>query len=783
MEIEKKYPKPNNDFGLKILLSYYATLDKPQDRKDPIFSLIYILSEILSIINSDNLDNNNFSKFLYFNKNNIHNILFDNEEKIIVNFQNYSLSFLYYLSLLIRDNPDIVFYSYSIDYLRELNNMRRNNNKIYENIIISKLILELIENYKNKDDFQYDNRNRQELEKITNDNEVIIQNNIGTLRELDLNLNLEDIKLKAIDEIYTDIIINLIKLNKFQIYEFTYNILTQLDIESIDITKTIFEKLSKQLNSKENYINMIKNIEDLFDTNKINFYYFILRYILKDSNYIYQNKFLKESRKSIMKILKKESNKIANNDLNEIIMERLIYIINILCDSEYYSIKYLNQDLKRVKQIKQEKQLKQIKEVKQVKEIKKVIPDYKELKEILLYYKNYLFTSKANDINRIEEIIRNSDGDYKQYLTDIDKAKNMNDRYDIIDFMFNTLNKNAEKNEENLNKFITTWEACEKQIKDKRLKKMRKEHKNLIFKYFNMENKKDILLKIFDQDKIDFIITESQAYKKENKVNQIQKEIPKEIKKENISNDKLKEVLKFYKNFLFDSKLIDISIMENAIKNGEDENNYKEYLNQWEFAKKRNDRYDIIKYIINYKKRKSNNNNNINENDFIQTAQTWDNLENEIRDKKVKKMRREDKIMMYNYFNDANNRETILKIFNQDIIQYFNEHYMDKSINKEKKDEINDINKLNEILNYYKNYLFISKKNQINILEEIVRNKNGNYKEYLNDYDIAKKMNERYDIINYLYESKNKNIIRTEENFNKSVKKWEQLEKLIKNKK
>ena len=223
--------------------------------------------------------------------------------------------------------------------------------------------------------------------------------------------------------------------------------------------------------------------------------------------------------------------------------------------------------------------------------------------------------------------------------------------------------------------------------------------------------------------------------------------------------------------------------MENAIKNGEDENNYKEYLNQWEFAKKRNDRYDIIKYIINYKKRKSNNNNNINENDFIQTAQTWDNLEKEIGDKKIKKMRREDKIMMYNYFNDANNRETILKIFNQDIIQYFNEHYMDKSINKEKKDEINDINKLNEILNYYKNYLFISKKNQINILEEIVRNKNGNYNEYLKDYDIAKKMNERYDIINYLYESKNKNIIRTEENFNKSVQKWEQLEKLIKNRK
>ena len=80
MEIDKKYPEPNKEL-LKSFLCYFATLDKPHDKRDPIFSLIYVFSEILSILNSDIIDENNISKFLYFNKNNIHNILYDNEEK------------------------------------------------------------------------------------------------------------------------------------------------------------------------------------------------------------------------------------------------------------------------------------------------------------------------------------------------------------------------------------------------------------------------------------------------------------------------------------------------------------------------------------------------------------------------------------------------------------------------------------------------------------------------------------------------------------------------------
>ena len=302
MDNTKNYPKPSiNNFTFKMILSYFSALNKPQEKRDPIFSLIYVLSEILSILSSNNIDKNFLSQFLYFNKNNIHNILFDNEERIDLtnNVEKYSLSYLFYLSLLIRDNPDLVFYLYSIEYISKIHNMYRNNNKVYEKIIIAKIILELIENYKNRDDFQYENRNREALQEIEYANRQIIRNNINIFREIDLNLSLEEIEIKKVDELYSDIINSLIKSNKIQIYEFSYNILKQLGLETINITLTIFNKIDYQLNSKEEYINenIIEKVEDLYDAKKINFYYFLLEYILKDSNYIYQIKFLNEKEK------------------------------------------------------------------------------------------------------------------------------------------------------------------------------------------------------------------------------------------------------------------------------------------------------------------------------------------------------------------------------------------------------------------------------------------------------------------------------------------------------
>ena len=82
---------PNNN--LKLLLSNYT--------------------EVSSILKSNKKD---LIYFLYFNRDNIHNILYD-EEKLIqikINKNNRNLSYYFYLSLLIKDK-DIINYSYSID--------------------------------------------------------------------------------------------------------------------------------------------------------------------------------------------------------------------------------------------------------------------------------------------------------------------------------------------------------------------------------------------------------------------------------------------------------------------------------------------------------------------------------------------------------------------------------------------------------------------------------------------------------------------------------------------
>ena len=758
MDNTKNYPKPNiNNFTFKMILSYFSALNKPQEKRDPIFSLIYVLSEILSILSSNNIDKNFLSQFLYFNKNNIHNILFDNEERIDLtnNVEKYSLSYLFYLSLLIRDNPDLVFYLYSIEYISKIHNMYRNNNKVYEKIIIAKIILELIENYKNRDDFQYENRNREALQEIEYANRQIIRNNINIFREIDLNLSLEEIEIKKVDELYSDIINSLIKSNKIQIYEFSYNILKQLGLETINITLTIFNKIDYQLNSKEEYINenIIEKVEDLYDAKKINFYYFLLEYILKDSNYIYQIKFLNEIRNNIIKILRKDGNKIFINNFNEVLKKRLVYILTIFSDSKYYEKKYLVQ--------KEEEDY-----------IDLIVPDYTELKEVLQYYKNYLFESKRNDINRIEQIIRNQNENFEQYLPDLDQAKYMNDRYEIINVFF--ASKNLEKTEENFNKIALNFKSIETAFNDKKCKKLRREDKTILFKYFIDENNKNILLKIFSQDIYDHIQIEANEYLNKEKAN----------KKEDINIIKLKEILKYYKNYLFESKQNDINSLENAIKNEGRGINFDIYLNEYDTAKKMNDSYEIINYL--YESKNKDENGPKTESKLKSTLESWNHIEKQIREKKIKKMRKEDKILIFNYFNDENNKDSISKIFSQDIIEYFINDYKAKYLKKEKikKEKISHdiINNLEEILKYYQGFLFESKKDDIIILEQIIRNEEGDYEKYLADLDSAKKMNDRYEIINFIFEKKSKNV-KNEKNFKSSADSWLEIEKAINDKK
>ena len=233
------------------------------------------VNEILS----QNKDNK--MKILYLNKTNIHKILYDAEEtiKISSEMMNNDLSNFFYLILLIEDNPNIINYEYPLDLIRKINNKIKNgDSSIFIKILKYKIIIELIKNYKGTDN--YEKEQNEELEKIEKDNRNSIE--LQILKELEI----ENIKKMAIDEIYISIIIMLIKtINN---YEYTINIIKDLYFENIDLTILMVDKLSDALNNKE-IVNKYKILEKKdfeFNEEIINFYYILFKYILKKSTYL-----------------------------------------------------------------------------------------------------------------------------------------------------------------------------------------------------------------------------------------------------------------------------------------------------------------------------------------------------------------------------------------------------------------------------------------------------------------------------------------------------------------
>ena len=249
---------------------------------DPIFKLISDLSDINKIENYQY-----YTKLLYINKNNIHEMLYNIQENINIKIY-HTLTFYFYLSLLINDQKEIFNYKYSFDFINEISKIflktnNSNSNKI-QKLIIAKLILDFVDNYKN---FVED----ENLEKITNEMENLINLN-KNLKWGNINLSIIDINKNNIDEIYIQIIIILIENNNFE-NDDIINILNELSLETIYLTDIMFNKLSKFLNKNENIKKYeILQKDDLFKKEKITFYFILLKYILKHSYYIYNNNFL-----------------------------------------------------------------------------------------------------------------------------------------------------------------------------------------------------------------------------------------------------------------------------------------------------------------------------------------------------------------------------------------------------------------------------------------------------------------------------------------------------------
>ena len=285
-------------------------------------------------------NSNSNLRFLFFNRKNINDILYENEDSISLNRFKLNLESLYnlfYLDLLIMNDPDVINYKYSLDFITNLNSFIENNYKEnqIQNIILLKVEFDLIKNYTGMDEYKEDI----EKDKL-NEMEVMIKNMIPD--NLNIGLNKKDIFDQKIDIIYAQIIFYCLKLKNFE--EFESKIKNQLFLENIYITKDMLNKLCELIDKENKKDFIIEKIEDLSDIDKINFNYVLLKDILKKPFFIYQIPFLYNARTIILNSIKKDLNTLLSlkNHKDKKIQERIEYIIFKLLDSEYYHQKIIN---------------------------------------------------------------------------------------------------------------------------------------------------------------------------------------------------------------------------------------------------------------------------------------------------------------------------------------------------------------------------------------------------------------------------------------------------------
>ena len=455
---------------------------------DPLLTLPQEINDFNLVLDEkDDYEKN--IKNIYINRKYIFDDLFDLEEKInIKNMMNNLINnkfevFLYYLCLLIEENKDIVYFSYSMDFIKNIktNLIKNDTNNTYMNIILCKILIVLINNYITENDM---NSNR-ELINIKNELEQLIKNDSRILKEINNNdLTPEKIASKNLDDIYVDIILTILNTDTNDDYKNAIRILNQLNLEVIDIiNKNIYDKIFLALNEfkfKKKYL--IKNLEDFNDPNKIGMYFILLKYIFKDSLYIYQIPFLLEARKTLIRCIKKHKEQVINEQNNF----KKNFILKKLFDSDYYIKKYFGEEFTFENKFENEIEEEEInnKEIKE--EHIEEIEDNKDINEVLTFYRNYKFETKKNDIEVIETSLKTKDKKTcEKYLADLKDAKEMNPKYDIISFYhINNGNKNKALTEKDLKKSSESYQRVEKIIKDKKLNKI-----NIIVTFYSKAKK------------------------------------------------------------------------------------------------------------------------------------------------------------------------------------------------------------------------------------------------------------------------------------------------------
>ena len=512
-----KLSNKKNNLSFKTNLCYILSLNNCYANNSPVNRLIINFEDIQPII----LYKEEKLKFLYLNRDIIHSILYDSENIIDLKDDkiDYSFEDFYYLDLLLIENPIIIFYQFSLDLIKKLNDLiDDDNNKMdFRNLILSKISIDLINNY--IDSFGCNEYNKNMLNNIKNENIKIIKKNINIFSCLNSKFTEEYILYENIDEIYINIIFEFMKTDKFSDYEINNIINEQLNFEKIYFTDNMLNTLNKLLIKEENYITkyFISEIKDLFNYKKINFYYIIIK-ALKSSFYLYKIRFILEAQKLILKIIKSNSNEFFSliEEVNENFRDKIEYIIKIILDSEYFYYKYL------------------------------ICKKSYHINQKLIYYKNYLFESKKEEIIKIEEMIK-----IKQYekIDDINEEvykeyKNMNNIFPILKYLFEEEIFKASENK--IKELSIEWRSLENNIKLRQYNEIPNNYLLKLLHYFQERNNKKELLKIFKEEDLNLFI--NQNINKNNNI--VEEEIIDSIEPTN----KKSEIIKAEKEISYNTK-------------------------------------------------------------------------------------------------------------------------------------------------------------------------------------------------------------------------------------
>ena len=450
-------------------------------------------------------DNGNLFAFVYSNKETLHQILYDNDQliKLPSEIAEKGISNLFYIVLLIKCQSDLINYMYELNFIKKVNNLRQQSNDSLTIFVFTIIILQLIANYKDTDMYEQE-KDDEDLDKLCEENKKIKNESKSILKSMNLNISDENVENNMLSEIYVEIIKSLVDNKKLDDYNYCSKIFEQISLDKIELTDNMINDLLTIFKNNEEYIKKYNftNEDDLINENKMDFYMTIFKYILKDSIYIYNFQFLLSAREAIIKMLKSESNiklrEIINDNKNSTtnnnLKEKLSFIINKFCDSEYIMNKYLSKTSNQ------------------------------KLKDVLSYYKNFYFDRKKSEISIIEKYLDNKNNlaeeEVNEYLKDYDEAQKLNERKDIIYFFLKErIGKilNDQKTQKEMEKCIKKIKDCINMIKNNKFsKKMRKDDKKTFCRYFCQYNNNKIFTQEESENFMRLMVDEKINYQESN---------------------------------------------------------------------------------------------------------------------------------------------------------------------------------------------------------------------------------------------------------------------------